>query len=134
MHYLKIYFSLFILLFLNSTCLESTVTPETDNVVYGTWVEKSRDDQILILSEADSLDVNKYGFIISSSGKFTERKNSGWCGTPPVSYADFEGKWEFESDKLIKIEVGYWGGVTQYKIKIISIEDDELRIEYIYDY
>lgn len=59
--------------------------------------------------------------------KFIERKNSGWCGTPPVSYSDFEGNWSI-NDSLLNVSVAYWGGLADYQWKIISLDDKRLTI------
>lgn len=56
---------------------------------------------------------------------FIERKNAGWCGTPPIAYADFNGSWA-KNDSLIDITVDYWGGVANYHWKIISIDNNNL--------
>ena len=85
------------------------------------------------LERETELDQDKYGLIIEPSGKFTERKNSGWCGTPPITYANFDGNWEYSIDSLLNIEVEYWGGMTNYKMEILSIKDDELVVKFIYN-
>ena len=58
---------------------------------------------------------------------FSTNKNAGWCGTPPISYADFEGTWK-KSDSTISITVGYWGGLLDYQWKIVSIDNKSLTI------
>ena len=129
----KLYLKLLILSILFFSCDSSIISPANNNGIYGAWVEKSGDNGIRILERSNDLHKDKYGFIIHSAGTFTERKNSGWCGTPPISYANFEGIWKFEYDDLINIEVDYWGGRTNYKFKILLVNKDELRVKIIYD-
>jgi len=103
--------------------------------IFNTWVKF--DDEWaspLVLQRADKLNTNNYGFSIISNGKFIERKNSGWCGTPPIAYKNYNGKWKYVSEDIIEIEVEFWGGVETYKIEILSINKNEIMINYIYDY
>jgi hypothetical protein len=103
------------------------------NNLYGTWVKAGYEENITILRKSGELDDNQYGFIIRRDGKLTERKNSGYCGTPPITYANYEGEWKKLSDSLLEIAVGYWGGTTSYRMEIVSISYDELKISYHYD-
>jgi hypothetical protein len=77
--------------------------------------------------KSNKLKENEYGILFKSNGKLTERKNSGWCGTPPISYADFNGYWE-EHNSIIEIKVDYWGGLADYQWKIISVDNDILTV------
>jgi hypothetical protein len=70
---------------------------------------------------------NEYGIVFNSDGNILERKNAGWCGTPPLIYNDFNGTWEIK-DPTIKIHVAYWGGMADYSWKIITIDNNELNI------
>lgn len=100
--------------------------------IIGTWVENRYEDDVTFLSRADSLDVSLYGFTINDNGTFIERKNAGWCGTPPITYANYEGEWEALSDSLLEITVGYWGGTMTYQIRIVSLDQQNLGIRYLY--
>ncbi len=100
--------------------------------IIGTWIDNGYDDDILLLKRAEKFDPSKYGFTLHSDGTFTERKNSGWCATPPVALEDFDGTWEAVSDSLITVTVGYWGGTMTYQIRIVSLDYENLRIRYLY--
>ncbi|MFQ6091227.1 MAG: YCF48-related protein [bacterium] len=100
--------------------------------LYGTWVRTGYDENITILRKSEELDDNEYGFIIYPDGKFIERKNAGWCATPPITYANFEGGWKRMSQNLLDITVGYWGGITSYQMEIVSLTPGELKILYHY--
>jgi len=89
-------------------------------------------DDVFWLDRSEQLDPFKYGFTINDDGTFIERKNAGWCGTPPISYDNFEGTWEAVSDSLLEITVGYWGGTMTYQIRIVSLDGDNLAIRYLY--
>lgn len=106
--------------------------------IIGTWVENSDPslppavDGISRLSRAGDFDPDRYGFTFHDDGSFTERKNSGWCGTPPIVYDNFEGTWSPLNDTLIDITVAYWGGSMTYQIWIVSLEGDHLGIRYLF--
>lgn len=100
--------------------------------VVGAWVEEDYEDDLLWLRRSADLDSSSYGFKIKENGEFIERKNAGWCGTPPISYANFEGTWEALSDSLLDITVGYWGGIMTYQIRIVSLDHEKLAIRYLY--
>lgn len=100
--------------------------------IVGTWIADSYEDDITVLMRGDALNHSKYGFTLKKDGSFIERKNSGWCGTPPISYENFEGAWEALSDSLIDVTVAYWGGIMTYQIRIVSLHAEELKIRYLY--
>ncbi len=100
--------------------------------IIGTWIENGYDDDVTLLERGTELDQSKYGFIIKEDGSFTERKNAGWCATPPVSYDNFEGEWVALSDSLLEITVGYWGGTMTYQIRIVFLNQENLGIRYLY--
>jgi hypothetical protein len=93
----------------------------------GCWINPVVTDSFWIFERANLLKNDDYGFSFKSGQLFVERKNSGWCGTPPISYSDYEGNWT-ENDSVINITVGYWGGVADYQWKIISIDNNNLII------
>lgn len=111
--------------------LEADSLGENAGIV-GTWIENEYQGDTTLLKRAGDLDELKYGFTLNEDGTFVERKNSGWCGTPPISYANFEGTWEAASDSLLDITVAYWGGMMTYQIRIVSVDAEDLAIKYLY--
>jgi hypothetical protein len=100
--------------------------------IVGTWIQAGYQGDTTLLKRAGDLDEHTYGFILNGDGSFIERKNSGWCGTPPIAYANYNGTWEAVSDSLLSIEVGYWGGVMTYQIRIVTLDAEDLAIRYLY--
>ncbi|MEN8203621.1 MAG: hypothetical protein ABFS28_13575 [Bacteroidota bacterium] len=113
--------------------LESDALGENAGIV-GTWTDSGYEDDLTVLERSEELDHSKYGFTIGEDGTFIERKNAGWCGTPPITYENFEGTWEALSDSLLDITVGYWGGTMTYQMRIVSLSAEELKIRYLYTY
>lgn len=106
--------------------------------IIGIWVEEIDrslpviEDGITRLNRSAEFDPGSYGFSIHEDGTFIERKNAGWCGTPPISYDNFEGTWEPLSDSLLDITVAYWGGTLTYQMRIVILEEDKLGIKYLF--
>ena len=127
----------FFILACEKDVLEVEALGENTNII-GTWVEQDElslplvEDGIILFSRSGNLDQDRYGFIFHDNGSFTERKNSGWCGTPPIAYDNFEGTWEPLSDTLLDITVAYWGGTLTYQMHIVSLEGDGLTIRYLF--
>ncbi len=100
--------------------------------IVGTWIENGYEDDVTLFERAEILDHLKYGFTINGDGTFVERKNIGWCGTPPITYDNFKGDWVALSDSLLEITVGYWGGTMTYQMRIVFLDQDSLGIRYLY--
>ena len=129
-----IIFILIPILIMISSC-DTCTQPISDNTLYNVWVKYDDDFRDPnTLRSAQKLEEGHYGFIIEKDGTFIERANSGWCGTPPISYRSYYGTWKEISEDILEINVEYWGGITTYKIQILSVNDSELKINYIYDY
>ena len=99
--------------------------------ILGNWVYSGNESIYHVYEKANSLDSNKFGYSFLEGGAFIERENAGWCMTPP-NYANFAGTWSIEKEGLISIHVAYWGGENDYKIRIISLDSSELKVDYIY--
>ncbi len=68
-------------------------------------------------------------FIFKKDGKFIIRKNAGWCGTPPISYANFEGTYSIHSDSSIIVKYTDWRGAIETEWKISSLSKKWLKIK-----
>lgn len=111
---------------------EAVIDPYETDEICGTWVGFDNEGDVTILNQADSLELGNYGIVFRTDGTCLERKNTGWCGTPPIAYGDFEGTWERLSEDLLEIEVGYWGGTMTYQLEIIELGAEELKVRYHY--
>lgn len=105
------------------------VTNQSDFLV-GYWANPENIDTLVKYTRSTELEEDDYGFGFKAGGTFVERKNAGWCGTPPITYGDFEGTW-IRNGSLINITVGYWGGTAEYRWKIIEIDDNRLMIYWV---
>jgi hypothetical protein len=97
------------------------------DLLIGSWINQQINDTAYTFQRSAELKENEYGFTFDLSGKFTERTISGWCATPPVSFIDNQGNWS-RSDSVISIATTYWGGLVDYKWKIVSVDYSTLKI------
>ncbi len=112
---------------LMSACNEEPTQPTPAPALLGTWVERGMEGDTTIMQRVAKLDAERYGFAFINGGKFLERKNVGWCGTPPITYGDFAGEWMRQTENTVHVDVDYWGGRMHYDMRIISLELSELR-------
>jgi hypothetical protein len=99
-----------------------------EDQMIGSWFNPQYTDSIVRYERSEGLVSNEYSFSFNEDHTFIERKNAGWCGTPPISYADFEGTWTL-NDSVIEISVGFWGGTADYQWKILSLNNEVLKIK-----
>ncbi len=98
------------------------------DLLIGYWIHPLYSGDILRLKRADSLKEQEYGLSFRTDHSLIERKNAGWCATPPIFYADFQGSWN-RLDSIVEISVGYWGGLAEYRWKILSLDSGRLEIK-----
>ncbi|MBM2814351.1 MAG: hypothetical protein HW421_1113 [Ignavibacteria bacterium] len=110
-----------------ASCQKTVVTNPTDELFTGTWIKSGYEQSITVMVKADSLVSDNYGFTFLQNGDFIERKNAGWCGTPPISYGNFKGTWKKTAKDTIEINVAYWGGMESYKMAIVSLTKDVFK-------
>ena len=110
--------------------LNEKQSPETADLVVGTWIDPVYTDSSLSYKRSSSLIENQYGLSIHAAHTVLERKNSGWCGTPPISYADFDGTWN-RTDSIMDVSVDFWGGTAEYTWKVLKVDENELIVEVI---
>ena len=91
----------------------------------GTWIDMDYVDTLYTYHRASHIPDDYPGWSFKEDGTLMNRANAGFCGTPPISYADYTGEWS-ESDSIIDISVQFWGGTMLLKWKIMEITESEL--------
>ena len=109
-----------------SACEKNLVNDPLEEMIIGNWSEMQSHDTIHTLKKFNSLPDDDYAIAFMQSGQLKENKNSGWCGTPPVSYSEIDGSWEIQDDSTVFIESSYWGGDLTMTWRIIDIDNTEL--------
>jgi len=100
-----------------------TYVPEQ---MIGYWSLSGYADSLTVYSKIPAF-TDAPGICFQENGFFIERQNSGWCGTPPVTYSDYKGKYALK-DSLLVIESAYWGGSYRSEWKLQEVTHDTLKL------
>lgn len=100
--------------------------------ISGYWLNNSSDGNNIVFSKVKAFQDDRSGYHFISGGKMEIRQNSGWCGTPPISYKNYDGQWEMESDSVIHMKYQFWGGIVEERWKVVLQEKNELIVQSTY--
>ena len=114
------------------SCNKDKIEIDPDNLLIGTWKISGYETDVTVYERSGGF-VDDHCYRFNPDGTLTERKIDGWCGTPPVTYANYSGTWSIVNDTLITITAGYWGGEMTYRFDIESVDDEYLRVRVIYE-
>ena len=109
------------------SCTDNPVSENIPANLEGTWVYRSYENDVYTMEKSFRLEDDNYGLVLLGNRKLIERKNVGFCGTPPVVYDNYEGNWESLSDTKLLINVEYWGGTENYTLEIVSVTNSVLK-------
>ncbi|MCD8529276.1 MAG: hypothetical protein LRY27_04830, partial [Chitinophagales bacterium] len=101
---------------------------ETKNDLVGVWEYESYDTDLhaSVYNKVKKFSEDKGGYEFKRNGDLIDR-NSGWCGTPPLVYQNYNGTWKLKDNLiLVNTEIS-----EQYSLEIISIENKKLVAKYI---
>ncbi len=104
---------------------------DPNNPLIGTWVLAQDESAATTYKRAARLQEDGYGLVFHADGKVVIRGIAGWCATPPVGYANYEGKWNV-TDGTLNTAVRYdWlPEETSQVYKIVSVDATKLVVEY----
>jgi len=92
----------------------------------GVWVfEGETDGGAKVYSRAPALVGDRGGFEFGEHGGLKVR-TSGWCGTPPVSWANLDGIWHQVDGRVLEIRHAWRGAPREYQLEIISLSPRRL--------
>ena len=80
------------------------------------------------LTRASSLKDGEYGLSFLEKTQCVER-SSGWCGTPPLSFVDFQGTWTRTDTMVIMTIDNGINGMQNIKWVIKTLNDKTLILE-----
>lgn len=123
----KIFFILIVFVALISCTKETFELDAKSSLVVGKWENQSYKNDTITFTKAQEKKEYEYLIQFKTDGSLVERKNAGWCGTPPIAYADYDGNWEMK-DSIIKVSVSYWGGQAKYQWKLLSVDQNQLKV------
>jgi len=127
---------LFSMVYLGSCDNDNELKSDEAELLIGHWISPVYIDTLVQYTRAEALNENDFGISFNPGNSLVERQNAGWCGTPPISFTNYNGTWSKNSD-IIDISVDFWGGKANHKWKVIAIDAKTLTIysvksEYIY--
>lgn len=96
-------------------------------MVVGTWVQTGYGDKTYTYERAQKLDRNQPGLTLKADGTLIKRQNAGWCGTPPITYANNAGHWQQKEDGTLNLEYSFWGGTGILKLDLVEINETQMR-------
>jgi len=121
-------YKIFLLLFLPliSSTSKNNITQKTQ--IIGSWIfiEDVANDTFFSIKKVKKLESDKPGIQFRKNGKLIKRQNSGWCGTPPIAYANYDGTWELRN-KILTLKYSYFNGSIEEEWEIIEIKNNILK-------
>ena len=123
------YFFLLLFSIVLLTSCENDIDLKSDEaeLIIGHWISPVYIDTLVQYTRAEGLNENDYGISFNPGNSLVERQNAGWCGTPPISFANYNGNWSKTGD-VIDITVDFWGGKANHKWKVIANDQKTLTI------
>ncbi|MDX2128369.1 MAG: hypothetical protein SFU91_04965 [Chloroherpetonaceae bacterium] len=131
----RILIAIFILLGLQActTPLDPTDGELEWDGLEGTWVFTAYESEgnVSAFERSSAFDEEKKGIRFEKNGAMSERENAGWCGTPPITYMNYEGKIISKSESELVFEVAYWGGIKRMTYEVSELTSTTLKLRYI---
>mgnify|MGYP001206385013 CR=1 FL=1 len=118
---------LLILSLLLISCTESLDYEVIEESLVGNWSHMSYNDTIITLERVNNLPDDEYGISFLDAGELLEWKNAGFCGTPPISYTEEEGRWEFIADSVLELHTTFWGGSIDMEWRILELSSNQMK-------
>lgn len=109
---------------------DDTIAINESNKLIGHWINPVYTDSEIKLTRASSLKSDGYGLSFLEKTQCVER-SSGWCGTPPLSFMDFQGTWTRTDSVLIMTIDNGINGMQNIKWTIKTLDDKTLILERI---
>ena len=98
---------------------------EIDNDLFGSWVYSHYENNMIHYLKKDDFTDDKPGVAFFEDGNLLKRQNFGWCGTPPISYANRKGSW-IQEDSMITMVYFNWEGKKKEKWYLVDLNEKEL--------
>lgn len=106
---------------------ESIVIDESDMLI-GYWINPVYSDSGTTFERAKRFKNDAYGVAFLTENISLER-SSGWCGTPPLIFADFQGTWK-RNDSIITITIDNgMAGQMDNHWEIKTLNEKRLTVE-----
>lgn len=98
------------------------------DTLQGNWIVEEYADSIRVFSKVNKMPADNYCLAFDTHN-IIEQKNSGFCATPPISYAKYDGSWKISADSVITIKTTFWGGDVSYSWKVLWISSNKFSVK-----
>lgn len=114
-----------------AACSKEGLMVDPDNPLLGTWVQTGHEENSVIYTRAARLKNDGPGMVFQADGHVVLRGIAGWCATPPVSYTNYEGRWN-QSGATLQTTVHYqWMPDASVQVQeIVSVDEKQLVLAY----
>ena len=99
---------------------------ERDSDILGVWINADYMDGSTTYLKHEDFEAGEPGVKLLKNGTLVKRQNSGFCGTSPISYKNYEGTWSRTSESTITIRYDFWGGSAEEDSLIVNVAKDSL--------
>ena len=108
--------------------IESEISP----FLFQNWIYENYQNGDQSFISKDRFQKDKPGIAFNENGTIVKRQNSGWCGTPPITYENVNGTWKEISESLLEIQYESWNGRNVDTLQIVAITKEKLVLRHIY--
>lgn len=126
---MKIFSYLLILLILPVSGAFDTPENKELGTLFQKWVFVDYGDEGTLYESRSRFKEDEPGMEFKKDGTLVVRQNAGWCGTPPISYANFTGTWTAISKTEVALEYPFWGGTMKRTMTIVKLNKKELFVK-----
>lgn len=117
------------ILFLSLFLFHGDSNPDVKENLLGVWKHIEYKEGTITFVKVESIRVGSSAIKFLKEGKLIKRQNAGGCGTPPITYGNFIGTWNINTDDVIDLKYRFWGGEIEAKWSILSLSKDSLKIK-----
>ncbi|WP_142785333.1 lipocalin family protein [Changchengzhania lutea] len=111
--------------FMNMQCEDDDINIDSNNLLIGNWIDPIYDGEQTSFRRATTLPDEDYGILFKENRDFVER-SSGWCGTPPLIFSDYNGKWQLDNTLITLSKEQF---PSNYAWRIVSLTENELVVK-----
>ncbi|CAN0197873.1 unnamed protein product [Discosporangium mesarthrocarpum] len=97
--------------------------------LHGHWTFADYKEGEVYLKKRYKFKKNKAGIEFRKNGKLVKRQNIGWCGTPPITYDNYDGKWWTNEYSEIVMKYKFWGGEIEEYWEIVEVNKGILIVK-----
>ena len=106
--------------------VEVEVPPQN---ILGVWVYDHSESETRIYKKSGLFEDNKPGLAFKRNGQAIIRKNISFCGTPPITYANYSGFWKMDNDSLLSIKYLDRDRTRQMSLKVLKVDSSTLQFK-----